>query len=210
MEIMLVRHTEIGLEPGIVYGRTDVPLAATFDDEKLDVATRVAHFWPDGPTWVVSSPATRAKRLAEHLVSSHENPLVSQLPIRFDDRLLEVSFGAWEMRRWDEIDRVELDAWMSDFENVRPPSDPAPGGLIGENVADVAHRAMQAFNETIAKRSPRTLMVCHGALIRVVLASLLEMPLRNCFSIEIDKGSVSRVKFRGDDKTPILLGVNYR
>jgi alpha-ribazole phosphatase len=210
MEIMLVRHTEIGLEPGIVYGRTDVPLAATFDDEKLDVATRVAHFWPDGPTSVFASPATRAKRLAEHLVSSHENPLVNELPIRFDDRLLEVSFGAWEMRRWDEIDRVELDAWMSDFENVRPPSDPTPGGLIGENVADVAARAMQAFNEVLAEQSSRAMIVCHGALIRVVLASLLEMPLRNCFSIEIDKGSVSRIKFRGDDKTPILLGVNYR
>ncbi len=204
MEIMLVRHTEVGVDPGVIYGRTDVPLAATFEQERIDVAARVSHFWPDGPTSVVASPATRARLLAEHLVDPY-----AHLEIRFDDRLLEVNFGHWELKRWDEIDRVELDRWMDDYVNVQPPG--------GESMADVAARVMPVIQQAVDAggqqrddRDSRTMIVCHGAVIRAMLASLLKMPLRHSFSLEIDKGSVSRIKFRGPDKTPIILGVNYR
>jgi alpha-ribazole phosphatase len=197
MELMLVRHTEVGVEPGIIYGRTDVPLAATFEAERQDVARRVAHFWPAGPTAVVASPATRARLLAEHLASVHMD-----LEIEYDERLLEVNFGTWELERWDDVDRVELDRWMNDYVNVQPPG--------GESMQDVATRVMPAIHQVVDSGHARTMIVCHGAVIRAVLATLLHIPLRNSFSLEIDKGSVSRVKFRGPDKTPIILGVNYR
>ncbi len=200
MELMLVRHTEVGVDAGVIYGRTDVPLAASFDDEKLLVADRVARFWPDGPTAVVSSPATRARLLAQHLDHG--------LDITFDDRLVEVGFGAWEMGRWNDLPRTELDAWMSDYVNVRPPQ----GELLGESLTDLAERVSAALTSAIDAGSERTLIVCHGAVIRVALATLLELPLRQSFSLEIDKGSISRVGFRGtgEHRRPLILGVNYR
>jgi alpha-ribazole phosphatase len=32
-----------------------------------------------------------------------------------DERLLEYNFGDWEMKRWGDIDEVELDPWMQDL-----------------------------------------------------------------------------------------------
>ncbi len=201
---MLVRHTEVGVDAGIVYGRTDVPLADTFDTERVEVAARVARFWPDGPTSIVASPATRARRLAEHL---HATTGADQ-PLTFDDRLLEIGFGAWEMQRWNDLDRSALDAWMADYVQVRPPH----GDLPGENLTDLAGRVGGAIDDAIAAGSEHTLVVCHGAVIRVALALLLHMPLSKSFSLEIDKGSVSRIGFRGSGahRRPLILGVNYR
>jgi alpha-ribazole phosphatase len=200
MELMLVRHTEVGVDPGVVYGRTDVPLADTFDEEKVRVSDRVLRFWPDGPTAVVSSPATRARRLAEHLRHG--------LNIHFDERLVEVGFGAWEMGRWNDLPREEVDAWMNDYVNVRPPQGEHPG----ESLTDLAERVTDALYVAIETGSARTLIVCHGAVIRVALATLLGLPLKQSFSLEIDKGSISRVGFRGtgEHRRPLILGVNYR
>jgi alpha-ribazole phosphatase len=203
MELMLVRHTEVGVASNIVYGRTDVPLAATFDDEKLVVAQRVASFWPDGPTRIVASPATRTQRLASHLQLA-----TPQLDIYTDDRLIEVGFGAWEMQTWNDLPRSESQAWMDDYVNVRPPQ----GNVLGESLLDLSERVTAALNDAIEVGTERTLVVVHGAVIRAAMCGFLGIPLKNAFSLEIDKGSVSRVTFRGKgaDRRPLVLGINYR
>jgi alpha-ribazole phosphatase len=207
VELMLVRHTEVDVPPGIIYGRTDVPLAPTFETERLAVADRVRHFWPDGPTRVVSSTATRARRLADHL-----RHLGNDLDVHHDDRLVEVGFGAWEMRAWADVDKDHLNAWMADYVSVRPPQ----GELLGEHLGDLAARVSAAIDDAIAhaeeSKTERTLIVCHGAVIRAGLAVLLGLPLSQSFRLEVDKGSVSRVGFRGtgDNRRPLILGINYR
>jgi alpha-ribazole phosphatase len=212
MELMLVRHTEVGVPAGVVYGRTDVPLADTFADEFVNVHDRIRRFWPEGPTAIISSPATRTRMLTEHLIdaTSFHKPAI------FDERLLEIGFGAWEMSKWSELDRTAVDAWMADYVNVRPPA----GELPAENLSDLAVRVGAAVDDAITlaadetshSGTARVLVVCHGAVIRVALATLLHMPLSRSFSIEIDKGSVSRIGFRGtgSGRRPLILGVNYR
>ncbi len=211
MELMLVRHTEVGVAPGIVYGRTDVPLADTFATERVAVAERIARFWPDGPTSIIASPAIRARLLAEYIDDRTRNApadVQQRGDIEFDERLLEIGFGAWEMQRWNDLDRADVDAWMADYVKVRPPH----GDLPGENLNDLWARVGTALDDAITAGSKRTLVVCHGAVIRVALASLLHMPLSKSFSLEIDKGSVSRIGFRGtgESRRPLILGVNYR
>ncbi len=198
MELILLRHTQVDVPSRIIYGRTDVGLAATFDEERVVVARRLQKFWPDGPTSIVSSPATRCRRLAEHLGTVD----------RFDERLWEVGFGAWEMQGWTDVNRVELDAWMADFVNVRPPA----GDLPAEHLGDLAERVGAAINQVIDSMGAddRTLIVAHGAVIRAAIAVLIELPLRRCFDLEIDKGSITRVGFRGKapNHRPHILGVN--
>ncbi len=198
MELMFVRHTEVGVPKGVIYGRTDVPLADSFDLDRESVRERIRRFWPEGHTHIVSSPATRCLQLSDFLGT------VS----RVDDRLWEVGFGAWEMRKWNDVDRAELDAWMADFVTVRPPR----GELPGEHLGDLAARVGAAVDEMIAcmRSDDRVLVVAHGAVIRAALAGLLDIPLRRCFDIEISKGSITRVGFRGRPPRhrPHILGVN--
>jgi alpha-ribazole phosphatase len=198
MEIMFVRHTEVGVQKGIIYGRTDVPLADSFALDRELVRERIQRFWPDGQTRIVSSPATRCRQLSDFL-----GPVE-----RFDDRLWEVGFGSWEMRQWNDVDRTQLDAWMADFVTVRPPS----GALPGEHLGDLAARVGESVDEMIAgmQKDDRLLVVAHGAVIRAALAGLLDIPLHRCFDIEISKGSITRVGFRGRSPKhrPHILGVN--
>jgi len=67
---------------------------------------------------------------------------------RLDAALLELDFGSWEGRRWDEIGAAALDAWIADF------AAHAPGG--GE--------ALQALLTRAAAWQPAEarLVVSHG------------------------------------------------
>ena len=66
-----------------------------------------------------------------------------------DATLRELDFGAWDGRRWSEIDVAEVDAWVADFASH------APGG--SESLKDMLRRAA-AFD---ASATP-TLVVSHG------------------------------------------------
>jgi alpha-ribazole phosphatase len=67
---------------------------------------------------------------------------------RCDASLLELDFGTWEGRRWDEIDRAEIEAWVAGFTSC------APGG--GESLGAMLQRAARC---TVPAGS---LVVSHG------------------------------------------------
>ena len=91
MEAVLVRHTSVDVPPGVCYGRTDVPLKATFPQE----ATAVAAALPTPPfDAVYTSPLSRCERLAAFCGWPDA--------VR-ESCLLEMDFGAWEMRPWMAI-----------------------------------------------------------------------------------------------------------
>ncbi|HET9644176.1 MAG TPA: histidine phosphatase family protein [Burkholderiaceae bacterium] len=61
---------------------------------------------------------------------------------KVDPRLLEVDFGTWEGRPWDEIPRGHIDGWCADFVHFRP------GG--GESLSQLLLR-VQAWNSGEAR-----------------------------------------------------------
>jgi alpha-ribazole phosphatase len=71
-----------------------------------------------------SSPLGRCAELAAALADALGAPL------RIDERLREISFGAWEGRPWDEIARTEPEAhrrWMAGWRTEAPPGgEPLP------------------------------------------------------------------------------------
>ncbi|WP_221032179.1 histidine phosphatase family protein [Actomonas aquatica] len=111
-----MRHTRVAVEPGVCYGRTNVPVAETFAEEAAAVRAGL----PDRPRLVWTSPATRCVRLAESLGG----------PLRVDERLWELNFGEWEGRRWETFHDARSDAWAVDPWNGRP-----PGGESGAEMS---------------------------------------------------------------------------
>lgn len=149
MRLHLVRHPKPDVPAERCYGRTDLQADAA------DTARVLEELRQAGLTSlpVISSPLARCAVLAHRLVQSP----------RFDARLAEMDFGAWELRNWDDIPRVEVDAWNADLLDYRP------GG--GENVMDVAARIAAAYADILRSGHDEVLVICHAGAIRL-LASL--------------------------------------
>lgn len=104
MEVIMIRHTRVDVVPGTCYGQSDVPLAGTFEQEaSLTRAALEEHAPFDA---VYSSPLSRAMRLAA---------FCGYPEAKTDPRLMEMSMGKWEMRRYDEIDDPALQLWYGDY-----------------------------------------------------------------------------------------------
>jgi broad specificity phosphatase PhoE len=119
MRLILVRHPQPMVTPGVCYGRTDLGVAADQLEATLAALLRLA---AGTALPLYSSPLRRCAGLAARL---------SPAPI-YDERLVEMDFGTWEMQPWDAIPRAGIDAWAADMVNYQP------GG--GESVLQMATR----------------------------------------------------------------------
>ena len=179
MDLYLIRHTRVATAPDICYGCSDVPVAATYPEDEAAVRTKLAAVLATGPVAVFSSPLTRCRRLAEALAPG---------PIQFDDRLKEYDFGRWELQPWRELPAAELDPWMADYVTVSSPG--------GETFQALQTRMVLFLTDLLVlPEPPATVLVFgHSAAIRSLLCHCLDMPLRNAFRLDIDYGSVSKVR----------------
>lgn len=156
MAVTLIRHTRVAGAEGVCYGRHDVPLAVPHTPPFAAVAAQVAL----PVTGVVSSPSPRALVLARWLAAHWAVPLSE------DARWQELDFGAWEGRRWQDIDRAQSDAWCADVERRSPPG--------GESRAALRARVQAALTALPARGAAHWVVVTHAGPIRVALAAPLD------------------------------------
>ena len=151
--LILIRHAPTAWNArGLIQGRTDVPLGAAGRQ-------RAAAWRPPAEAvdcdWL-SSPLARARATAE---------VMAGRTVPVDDRLAEMSWGAWEGRRLADL-RAELGHGMSGLEalglDFRPPG--------GESPRDVQSRLRPLLAELAARRRT-TLAVTHKGVIRAVYAA---------------------------------------
>lgn len=175
MEFYLIRHTQVKIEPGTCYGQTDVPLAASFPQE----CERIQCKLPQIPDWqVYSSPLHRCQKLAKYL---------SNGSLTSDPRIMELNFGAWELKRWSEIEVGQAaNIWFSDFVNQRCPQ--------GESFQELFERSVAFWEDLCQQLHPYNLVITHGGVIRALLSYFLNFPLANAMRITIDYGSVTKVR----------------
>lgn len=170
MQIFLIRHPRPLLESGICYGQLDVDA-----EDPQPLARRLRSLLPAG-TPIVASPLQRARRLAEVL-----HPRAS-----YDDRLMEIDFGEWEGRRWNEIDRHLLDAWAADMLHFVPPG--------GESAAMLQARVIDCFSDCVAElRATSVALVSHAGAIRAALGHWLQLPVDEWSQLALDFGSVTLI-----------------
>lgn len=148
MKLILVRHPQPDVAPGVCYGSTDLAIAPGQLEQVL-AALQLPAGLP-----IYSSPLRRCAELAARL---------SPAP-RYDARLAEMHFGAWEMQPWDAIPRADIDAWAADMVHYRP------GG--GESVLQTAAR-IAAFYDDL---SGDAIVICHAGAMRLLLARHAGLP----------------------------------
>jgi alpha-ribazole phosphatase len=149
MRLHLVRHFAPLVDAGVCYGRSDLPVERAVHEAMLPGLRAVL---PEGVP-LYSSPLRRCAQLAHGLGEA----------VRYDARLAELDFGSWEMRRWDDIDRDEIDAWADDTVHYRP------GG--GESVLDMAMRVHDFFYTALrARPEAEAIVICHAGTMRLLAA----------------------------------------
>lgn len=173
MEIYLIRHTTPNIEKDICYGQSDIDVTENFENEAKKIVTQIQF---DDLTKVFSSPLKRCKKLAEKFSKN----------IQFDERLLEINFGNWELQSWNTIPRSESDPWMNDFVNVTIPN--------GESYLDLAARADLFFEEIKLLKCEKIIVVTHAGVIRTIMAKLNNIALVKSFDIKVEYGQVFKIE----------------
>lgn len=191
MDIYLIRHTQTAADSGLCYGQSDIALADSFPDEMTDLHQKLPEF--DEDCKVFSSPLTRCLQLAKTFSDA----------VTTDARLQELDFGAWEGKRFDDIDADALQHWSNNFVTAAPPN--------GENFEDLYQRTGSFWQELLATEAPahaprprpageaeQVLVITHAGVIRALLARALNLPLANSFQLRIDSGSVHKLRQTDD------------
>jgi len=180
-ECVLVRHGETTGNSSVrLYGATDIPLSDAGRAQMRCVAALLS-----GETFdrVISSPLVRSVESAR--IVSGGTPTV-------EPGFTEIDFGRWEGLTFDEVE-------------ARHPEDFAAWETEGLAFSFPDGEGRRAFHERVREasrrvlhRPGRTLAVVHKGIIKVSLATLLELPADEIRSWPVDLGGVYRLRLTAD------------
>jgi len=167
--IYLIRHPAVAVPPGICYGQSDVALC-----EPVEALAEQLRAQLPADFTLLSSPLSRCLQLAQALGTP-----------RTDARLLEIDFGVWELRAYDDIERHLIDAWAAD------PLDFCAHG--GESVRQMADRAVAALHDALSEDPPALVIVAHAGPLRALLGHLQNMPPASWMQLRFGYGSLLKL-----------------
>ncbi len=169
MELYLIRHPRPAIAAGICYGQSDVGLAEPLDAVAAHVRARL-------PAAVAlhTSPLARARLLAEALGTP-----------QVDARLMEIHFGDWEGRAFDDIGSA-IDDWAADPLGFRAPGGESPREMAARVLDWLAELQRHATEQPVA-------VVAHGGPLRVIAGHLLGLPESRWLGLDFACGKVSRL-----------------
>lgn len=178
--LFLVRHGETDWNrEGRLQGGQDIPLNALGRMQAEEAGSRLRALTPDFARLdYVSSPMERARDTMTILRRELGLPPDD---FRIDERLRELTFGAWEGFTWREIRKSERElaqARERDKWGFVPPG--------GESYRMLAERV----RPVLAALAPDTVLVSHGGVARAVLALIGAVDTIEAARVEIWQGKI--------------------
>ena len=170
----LLRHGETELGGGLRGSLDDALTPVGWEQMRAAVQGQ-------GP-WdrIVSSPLQRCALFAQELAGQ------LALPVTFDKDLQELHFGAWEGQSAAALmdtDAEALGLFWSDPYAFTPPD--------GEPVLEFSRRVLAAVNRLQqAHAGERVLVVCHGGVMKLLLAQARGLPREQLLQIQVVNGAL--------------------
>lgn len=192
--VVLVRHGRTAAHEESRYlGRTELGLDACGERQAEALGAWAAG---QGFTSLACSSMGRARATAAPIAGR------TGLPVRVDERLVELDFGVAEGRTLAEL-RAEDPAMVERFV-----ADPAGGHFPGgEDPAAAAERGLAGLAGAIAADpGGRILVVAHNTLMRLVICTILGVPLREYRRRlpRIDPAASTTLRFRDAEPASLL------
>jgi len=189
--VVLVRHA-VPADDGLVLPMPDVELGVRGREQAQLLAERLA---PSRPAALYSSPRPRAVQTAQPLA----DVLVIE-PVIVPD-LREIDFGLLDGLPLEEVARryPELGDWTTTPSTTAFPE--------GESVQSLSNRTVSAAREIASAHPGETaVVVCHGVVIRTIVAHALGMPLDSIFRLEVPYCGASVIDWFGE--RPLVRSIN--
>ncbi|MFW6278643.1 MAG: alpha-ribazole phosphatase [Bacillota bacterium] len=182
-ELIIIRHGETDWNKQHKYqGQQDIDLNQQGYQQARQTGSYLASRKIDA---LYSSDLKRAYHTAQKINQYQE------LEIQCQKKLREMDFGTWEGLTYQEIKEKNpqlLAEWNRDPAKINPPR--------GENLQIVQQRAKKCFQEIIAdNEGKKVLIVSHGGVIKVFLATILNMDLKNYWQFNVDQTGINIIKF---------------
>jgi broad specificity phosphatase PhoE len=179
MTILLVRHGETEWNRARRYqGWSDSPLTARGIAQAEAIGHRLRALPEAANAEIVASPIGRARHTAEIIAGVLE----CTAPLRFDDRLREISLGSW-----DGLDRREIRALMGaafvEFEWYFQTPD-------GETYDGFAGRIAAWLREV---GDGPVIAVCHGVVTRVLRGLYAGLPRAEALCLPVPQDRIFRL-----------------
>ncbi|MBM3836401.1 MAG: histidine phosphatase family protein [Verrucomicrobia bacterium] len=179
--LFLIRHAEVEERYQRVFGgRIDMDLSPLGHEQAGKLAAYLRRTPFDA---IYASPMKRVQQTVEKLFAAqHARP-------RFLEELREVDFGSWTGLTWEDVKvRFGISAfqWLDQLDR---------GLMAGaESAGGFRERIEQALREILRAAPGRSIgVVCHGGVIRMMLAILLDIPLVKMSGFDIDYASLTVV-----------------
>lgn len=173
MQLTLIRHTSVAVAPGICYGQSNVDVSATFEAEARLVLSKLRQAPFDA---VYCSPLIRCRKLAGYC--GFDDPII-------DNRLMELNFGAWEMKPWADIHDPQLQRWFDNWLDETPTN--------GESYRAMTDR-VKAFLEEIQLLNHQNMAIfTHAGVIRSVGIIANQFSATQAFDEKVEYGDVKQL-----------------
>jgi len=172
-QITLIRHTSVDVASGVCYGQSDVDVSATFVTEAQRVLLDLQEHTFDA---VYCSPLSRCRKLASFC--GFAEPII-------DDRLLELNFGDWELKVWENISDPQLERWFSDWINEIPTN--------GESFSEQLVRVNSFIIDLKNTEFQNIVIFTHAGIIRSFGVILEQLPIHEAFNYKVDYGQIIKL-----------------
>jgi alpha-ribazole phosphatase len=163
-----------------LYGKTDVYLSKNGWAQMRQQSLRLEHV-----NNVISSPLRRCKAFAEEFAASHE------LPVVVEQEMQECDFGEWDGIEFDDHSQhwpLMTSFWQNPEQN-QPPQ--------GESLQTFHDRVTTSWDNLCkTHKGQHNLLVCHGGVIRQILAHVLPADWRSgdwYSQLQISYASLTRI-----------------
>lgn len=204
MLIDILRH---GQPDGgeVLRGRVDHPLSPAGWDQmyaSTGLAADAATASPSPWSRVISSPLQRCRHFAEQFSAR------LGLPLAVDEQWQEINYGDWDgmpVSEWRKVAADQFRAFRQDMTALAPPG--------GEDFMSFRDRVLRAWDGILALPEPsHVLLVTHGGVMRVILPTVLGIPLNHTGVLHIPFACLSRIEVtrQGDRQQAALVFHNGR
>jgi broad specificity phosphatase PhoE len=179
--LLLIRHAEVEVKFHRIFGgRIDMNLSPRGRGMARTLAGYLQHKTLDA---VYASPM---KRVQQTLGPSLRKGVPKQ---KILPGLREIDFGDWTGLGWQAVSErfgFEAHEWLEQIEHHGVPN--------GENGRDFRARVEPCVRQILSGHAGQNVAIfCHGGVIRMILAILLELPLPKTNSFEIEYASITQV-----------------